>query len=636
MRDEEMTEVTRPPIHVRRPAKVLIPLMPGSNNDTLLRLAHWLSYEIPVLLVGIVPISEGENMSTGAGHARDLRALMNKHVDRVNLRAKPRIRVSYTPWEELRGVLAKDPTIDLLMLEWPQQLETLQLTPAEILSHPPCDIALIRGPLPDHLERIVVPMRGGPHAERALHLALTLSAQDEAQVTALRLRAGTNRLQADQTFAGMAMVLAELPQVEKKLVETQNQSQTILDAAQKADLVILGTASLPSASTASFGTIADEVLCQAASSVIAVKTKRVAVPEEGARFSGKAISVLVDRWFAENTFHADEFAELKRLAALKQERGVTISLALPSLNEEQTVAEVIRVAQQSCMEKFPLLDEIVLIDSNSTDNTRLIAAEFGIPIFIHQEVLPGYGAREGKGEALWKSLFVTRGDIIIWVDTDVSNFHPRFIYGQLGPLLQRTKLQFVKGFYRRPLKVGKKLKRGRGGRVTELMARPLLNLFYPELSGIIQPLSGEYGGRRELLELLPFSSGYGVEIGLLIDVLEQAHLAAIGQVDMLERVHHNQSLDKLSKMSLAIAQTFFSKLERRYGHEMLQDVNRTMKRVRQDHGHLFLEVEEVIELQRPPMIEIPEYRQKQGLPVLNGNGAARQVNISLPSLQIGD
>jgi len=589
--------------------------LPGSDNESLLNLAHWLSRESPVLLVGIVPINVGENLSAGARDARELRQLMGENVDRINLRSKPRIRVSYTPWEEIRDVLAKEPAIDLLVLKWPEQLELLSLTPAEILSHPPCDIAILRGPMTKVPKKITVPMRGGPHAERALRMALEIAAKNGAEITALRLSSGTDDFERSQYFAGMALVLAEMPEVEKKVVVTQDQSKAILESSEDSDLIILGTSSRPSASTSSFGEIADIVLREAECSVIAVKTKRVVMPEEGARFSGKAISILVDRWFAENTFHADEYADIESLLALKEERDVTISLALPALNEEETVGDVICTAKHACMEQYPLLDEIILMDSDSTDRTREIAADLGIPVYIHQEVLPEYGARVGKGEALWKSLYVSEGDIIIWVDTDVSNFHPRFIYGQLGPLLQRTSLQFVKGFYRRPLKTGTKLKKGRGGRVTELTARPLLNLFYPELSGIVQPLSGEYGGRRKVLEQLPFSSGYGVEIGLLIDVLEKFHLNAIGQVDLMERIHYNQSLEKLSKMSFTIIQTFFNKLERRYGHEMLQDVNRTMKRVRQEMGHLYLQVEEVVEEQRPPMVEIPEYRKIHGLPL---------------------
>jgi cellulose synthase/poly-beta-1,6-N-acetylglucosamine synthase-like glycosyltransferase len=240
--------------------------------------------------------------------------------------------------------------------------------------------------------------------------------------------------------------------------------------------------------------VADRVLKESRTAVIAVKTRRRMLQPQEAAAGAQAISIVVDKWFAENTYHADEFKQLDQLAALKREQGVTISLALPALNEEKTVEHVIRTAPHALMEKTPLLDEIVLIDSNSTDRTREIAQDLGVPVFIHQELLPQLGARVGKGEALWKSLLVTRGDIILWIDTDIVNIHPRFVYGVLGPMLVDPQIHFVKGFYRRPLKASDKLQAGGGGRVTELTARPLLNLFYPELSGVVQPLSGEYGG----------------------------------------------------------------------------------------------------------------------------------------------
>jgi glucosyl-3-phosphoglycerate synthase len=203
---------------------------------------------------------------------------------------------------------------------------------------------------------------------------------------------------------------------------------------------------------------------------------------------------------------------------------------------------------------------------------------------------------------------VTHGDILAWIDTDIVNIHPRFVYGILGPLLHTRHVQFVKGFYRRPLKMGNKVQAGGGGRVTELTARPLINLFYPELSGVVQPLSGEYAARRSFLEQVPFFSTYGVETGLLIDVFEMYGLSAIAQVDLLERIHHNQSLEALSKMSFIILQAFFRKLERRYG-PLMEDVNKTMKLIRHQPGGYFLEVEEIIEQERPPMIEIPEYQE---------------------------
>jgi glucosyl-3-phosphoglycerate synthase len=356
--------------------------------------------------------------------------------------------------------------------------------------------------------------------------------------------------------------------------------------------------------------------------VLAVKTKRV-VPEdaESVEFGATAISVLVDRWFAENTFHSDEFSDLHKLVNMKNERELKISVALPALNEEETIGDIIHKIQRTLMQDVPLVDELILMDSDSRDQTRKIAEEAGIPVYIHQEILAQHKPRAGKGEALWKSLFVTEGDLIIWVDTDIRNFHPRFVYGIIGPLLQRPSLMLVKGFYRRPLRTNVGLQPGRGGRVTELTARPLFNLMYPGLSGIIQPLSGEYGGRREALEQMAFTSGYGVETSILIEAYERFKLSSIAQADLVERIHRNQDLANLSKMSFAIIQTVFSKLEKRHGREILEDVNRTMKMVRYEAGTYSLGVEKIGELERPPMIKIPEYRKKRGLPPLNAAGS---------------
>ncbi|MGL4648000.1 MAG: glucosyl-3-phosphoglycerate synthase, partial [Caldilineaceae bacterium] len=170
-------------------------------------------------------------------------------------------------------------------------------------------------------------------------------------------------------------------------------------------------------------------------------------------------------------------------------------------------------------------------------------------------------------------------------------------------------IQFVKGFYQRPLRVGGSLQQG-GGRVTELMARPLLNLFYPELSGVIQPLSGEYAGRRTALEQSPFYSGYGVETGLLIDLFERHGLSALAQVDLLERVHHNQPLESLSKMAFAILQVVLQRIERRSGASLLVDVNRSMKLIRAGEEGYSLDVEEIIERERPPMVQVEEYLRR--------------------------
>jgi glucosyl-3-phosphoglycerate synthase len=409
-------------------------------------------------------------------------------------------------------------------------------------------------------------------------------------------------------FRGLQRVLNNLPEVNRQLLQTNDPTSAILLASREYDLTIIGATAFSQDTTVGLGEVAEKILNEGSNGLLIGKVFRPPSTNMQSEFSGQtAISVLVDKWFAENTYNASEFSDLKELLELKKKQGVTISLALPALNEEETVGKVITTVKRELMEKVPLLDEIVLIDSNSKDRTREIAKKHGVPVHIHQEILSQYGARTGKGEALWKSLYVTRGDIILWIDTDIVNIHPRFLYGLLGPLLLRPDILFIKGYYRRPIKVNGKQQSSGGGRVTELTARPLLNLFYPELSGVIQPLSGEYGGRRSALEKMPFSSGYGVETGLLIDIFEKFGLNAIGQVDLQERVHHNQQLESLSKMSFAIIQTVVRRLERRYERNFLEDVNKTMKLIRYDKDVLFLDVNEIAELERSAMIEIPEY-----------------------------
>ena len=391
---------------------------------------------------------------------------------------------------------------------------------------------------------------------------------------------------------------------------TEDVAKTILEESNKYDIVVLGATAGKDTRKSSIGSVAEILLRKSQSTIMIVKTRRsISESMFDESVGAHAISILVDKWFAENTFHADEFSDIGRLIRLKEKQGSMISLAMPALNEEQTVRKVITTIKTALMEEAPLLDEIVLMDSDSIDKTREIAEEMGIPVYIHQQLLPELNPRVGKGEALWKSLLVTKGDIIVWIDTDIVNIHPRFVYGIIGPLLLNPNIQFVKGFYRRPLRVGNKIQAGGGGRVTELTARPLLNLFYPELSGVIQPLSGEYAGRRQALEQATFFSGYGVEIGLLIDIFERFGLRVIAQVDLLERIHHNQELEALSMMSFAIIQAVLRKLESRYERAIIEDVNTTMKLIRYANGGYFLSLEEVAEKIRPPIANLSVYQE---------------------------
>ena len=582
--------------------RILVPVVHGRSDDSALTIARSLAPE--VVLVGVVLLPDDGSLSAGASKAQELRRLLRTLGRGEQVRARTQVLVTADPWRDLQQVI-QDEAPDLLLLDYRDQLTSLGIPADEVLSHPPCDVGLVRGPF-QAAERVLVPVRGGPSAELALRIGLNLSPK-ELNALHIQLRGDAN---SNAPFKAIERVLQRMPEVKLHSVVTDDTARTILDRVRKtgADLVILGASARAAQAGAALGPVAERVMATVKPAVMVVKTRRP-VPASFAdeRVGAGAISLLVDKWFAQNTFQADEFADLHHLVELKQQQGVTISLALPALNEEATVGKVIRTVKRALMDSAPLLDEIVLIDSNSTDHTRQIAQKAGIPVYIHQELLQTYGARSGKGEALWKSLFVTRGDIIVWIDTDIVNIHPRFVYGIIGPVLINPEVQFVKGFYRRPLKVGDKLQAGGGGRVTELTARPLINLFYPELSGVIQPLSGEYGGRRAALERCAFSSGYGVETSLLIDIYELFGLSAIAQVDLLERIHHNQTLEALSKMSFAIIQTVMRKLERHYERAFIADVNKTMKLIRYEAGGYYLELEEIAELERPPMIEIPEY-----------------------------
>ncbi|MGH7920400.1 MAG: glucosyl-3-phosphoglycerate synthase, partial [Candidatus Dormibacteraceae bacterium] len=311
------------------------------------------------------------------------------------------------------------------------------------------------------------------------------------------------------------------------------------------------------------------------------------------------------------------FRDVSRLVRLKEQQGLTISVGLPTLNEESTIGEVVSTLKTALMDEVPLVDELVVVDSGSDDRTVEVVRALGVPVHQHMAILPELGSFRGKGEALWKSLHLLRGDLVAWCDTDISNIHPQFIYGIVGPLLTDPRLAYVKGFYRRPLNFGGDLQTAGGGRVTELTARPILNLFYPELSGLLQPLSGEYAGRRELLERLPFFTGYGVEIGHLIDILDNFGLNRIAQSDLGLRIHRNQELFDLSKMSFAIMQVALKRLGDRHRIHLVDEINRSMKLIHYSEDRFFLELMDIEDWERPPLVTLPEYlnaRQKEPAP----------------------
>ena len=629
----------RPPL----PGRILIPVANPATAEELVRLGAALldprAGELTAL--GIVEVPEEMALSDGATRARQARRLLQRVLDYApeGTTIRPVVRIGRRAAE---GIIeaALELEADLVIFGWGGKQAASENRAQAVFSptidavvrRPPCDIAVVKQRAPREIRRILVPVRGGPHADLALEFADALARHTGARIRVLHILppgvGAAVRTQAERAVAALVKQRAR-GHAEGLVREAPNVRNAILKEANEADLVIMGASAAPEGTTGEsylFGILPETIAARAKPSVIVVKTRepidrstfdRLAqraetlAAAERAADEVRAVPVRVDRWFAESNFHHREFADLARLVALKERQGLTISLVLPALDEAATIGQIVRRARLALMERVPLLDELLVIDSDSTDRTREIAASEGARVAIHREVLPRYGSYRGKGEALWKSLHETSGDLIAWADTDVRGWHPRMVYGTLGPLLAEPRIQYVKGYYERPIIEGGVLREGGGGRVTELVARPLLNLFYPDLSGFIQPLSGEYAGRRSLLEAIPFFTGYAVEIGHLVDIAERAGLDALGQVDLERRVHRNQELEGLSRMSFVILQAVMKRLEERRKVRLFAELGSTMKLPRSGRDRLSLEIIDLADMERPPMIRIPEYLERR-------------------------
>ncbi len=321
----------------------------------------------------------------------------------------------------------------------------------------------------------------------------------------------------------------------------------------------------------------------------------------------------IESWLKSNTFHHSTFWDLNALVEEKQKQNLKISLCIPTLNEEKTIGKEIVIFKSELMQRYPLLDEIAVIDSDSSDQTREVASAFGAQVFLSKEILKKYGEKRGKGENLWKAIYQLDGDILVYIDADIKNIHPRFVYGLVAPLIYRPEIYYVKAFYDRPLASAQGTRPSGGGRVTEILIRPLFSLFFPELTALIQPLSGEYAVRRQVLDKIPFPIGYGVETSHLIDVYHRWGLQAIAQTDLDRRVHRNQHTRDLGKMAFGILQTFLKRVEALGILGNLPELSTTLRQF-QVNNNLFEEIPlNIVEEERPPMIEIPEYRKKFAL-----------------------
>ena len=511
--------------------RILIPLANPRTAADLVRIgAALLAPNGTLTALSIVEVDESSPLSAGAARARQARRLLQRVLEftprEVDLRTV--VRIGRRASEGI-AELAVDEQSELIIFGWggraggPRGHATSVFSPTidEVVRDPPCDIGVVKQRGIGAVRRILVPVRGGPHAELALGTADALGRSLGATVDVLHvISAGLEPMVRASAERALATFVSRHAggSARPLIVEGSDVGQAILKEAESADLIVMGATAGGAAEGQDdilFGALPDAIAHEARPTVMVVKTRReptpgdfeqrAAHPEtlEAVEFAVGAplfVAARVDRWFGELSFHHSEYADLTRLVDLKERQGLTISAVLPTLNEAATIGAIVRSARAELMERFPLIDELLVIDSDSEDDTVALAEAEGARVVQHRSLLPRFGSHRGKGEALWKSLYATSGDLIAWSDTDISEWHPRFLYGTLGPLLTEPRIGYVKAYYQRPIVQGGVITEGAGGRVTELMARPLINLFFPELSGVIQPLSGEYAGRREHLE----------------------------------------------------------------------------------------------------------------------------------------
>jgi len=488
----------------RTPYRILLPLANPRTARDLVRIGAGVANGRPteITALGIVEVPEGVSLSEGATQARTSRRLLQRVLDfgdEEGVEIRTMVRIGRHASDGVIEAVGEE-SADLVIFGWGGPPTAAQTARAEaeaselllagdrprprpvfsptidaVVRESPCDIAVVKQRGLESVASILVPVRGGPHAELAMRIGRDLAKRFGARIVVLHVvpkGIGDRAIEREQAAVdAFVREHAGSRRASGLIREATSVRQAIIREAGHHDLVVMGASAHPTNASSDgsylFGTLADAVASKAKPTVIVVKTRQalgIATFEELRASEGtlahadayversRSLPVVVDRWFAENTFHAHEFAELRKLVALKEKQGLTISVGLPALNEEKTIGTVIKRVKGALMDRVPLIDQLLVIDSASTDRTVEIAMELGVPVRHHADILPETGSHVGKGEALWKSLYELDGDIVAWVDTDISNIQPRFVYGLLGPLLREPRIRYVKGFYQRPIR----------------------------------------------------------------------------------------------------------------------------------------------------------------------------------------
>ena len=417
--------------------RILAVITDPQQGRGLVDLAFGLAAGDDVLLASVIEVPEGEALASAQPEAKRIRRELGLLVP-PGAAARTQVTVGRQGWDAIVELVGKERP-DLLVVGWRRPgWDLLGTTIEQILRSPPCDVAVVKGAFA-RARRVLVPVRGGRYADLAVRVATSWARASGGSVTMLHVRAPGSR--RSPTLYQIVGERALDERVERLITRTGDAAAVITDELGTQDAIVFGASGRDNAKDP-IGPVGHAIIATAKAAVVVRTAVPVASPlllpptslplDRAAR--SKAVGELVDAWFVRNTFTSSEFADLAKLVDAKERQNLRVSVVLPTLNEEETIRKVIRAIRSRLVDRIRLVDELVVIDSRSEDRTREIAEDEGIPVFIHDEILTECGTYRGKGEAMWKSLQVTKGEIVVWIDTDVTNTHPKFVYGILGPL----------------------------------------------------------------------------------------------------------------------------------------------------------------------------------------------------------
>jgi nucleotide-binding universal stress UspA family protein len=534
--------------------KILVPA--GEHTDSaLIALAADLLGARPgvIVLLAVIELPLGHQPVAGASAAHAARrALRRLSADSTlsGVAIQARVRAARHRAAGIREV-ADEERPDLLLLSTEPD-GAINAAERELLATPPCDTVIARLRHTGSVHSLLVPARGGPTAELALSVGLNVAARRGAQMTLLHLDlpgATLHQREHELRLFGALLNRSAYPRLRSSTMHVPAPEPALIAEAGRHDMVVMGATLHADASAGEvLGAIPDAMLARAPGTVLVVKLRTP--PDVSVFVPQPPVDVVVDKWFVENTFHCREFADLDELVGAKRAQGLRMSVILLPAGDAEALPAILRVVEDELHQRAGLVDEVLAMDDGTPDFAG-VAAAAGARV---QPVSPAE-----RGMIVWAGLQEAIGDIIVWLDSDIRNAHPRFVYGLVGPLLREPRVALVTGFHRLPGGSDQGFEDGQE-QTTELAIRPLVNLYFPELSGMINPLSRERAVRRGALDGMRLPSGLGVDIALLLEVYERAGLWAIAQTDLEERVGRRERAGEVSRRAFATVQTLVGRL----------------------------------------------------------------------------